>query len=109
MYRTVGRLASQGGPYAAITDLSQVAAFPVSSDAVRALEATAPAIPLGKRLSVIVARQPALFGLARMFELSRNSMGGQLKVVQSMDEAYNLLEVDPKDFSQRLFPAEVTV
>ena len=107
MYRTVGRLASQGGPYAAITDLSQVADFPVSSDAVKALAATAPAIPLGDRLSVIVASQPALFGLARMFELSRDSMGGNLLVVQSMEEAYSLLEVAPQDFSQRLFPEEV--
>jgi anti-anti-sigma regulatory factor len=107
IYRAVARLASQGGPYAAITDLSQVADFPVSSDAVKALAATAPAIPLGGRLSVIVARQPALFGIARMFELSRDSMGGQLQVVQSIDEAYNLLRVAPEDFSQRLFPEGV--
>jgi hypothetical protein len=104
IYRTVARLTSWGGPYAAITDLSQVADYPVSTDVVRALAATAPAIPLGDRLSVIVARERALFGLARLFELSRNSMGGQLKVVQSMDEAYNLLRVAPQDFSERLFP-----
>jgi hypothetical protein len=107
IYQAVARLASRGGPYAAITDLSQVADFPVSSNVVKALAATAPAIPLGGRLSVIVARQPALFGIARMFELSRDSMGGQLQVVQSMDEAYNLLEVDPQDFSERLFPVDV--
>ena len=79
----------------------------MSSDVVKALAATAPAIPLGGRLSVIVAPQPALFGVARMFELSRDSMGGQLKVVQSMDEAYNLLKVTPQDFSERLFPDDV--
>jgi hypothetical protein len=107
IYQAVARLAARGGPYAAITDLTQVADFPVSSDAVKALAATAPAIPLGDRLSVIVASQPALFGLARMFELSRYSMGGQLKVVQSMDEAYNLLKVTPQDFSERLFPDDV--
>jgi hypothetical protein len=37
-----------------------------------------------------------------MFELSRGSMGGQLQVVRSMDEAYKLLKVGPQDFSQRL-------
>src|SRR5579871_152934 len=37
IYRTVARLASRGGPYAAITDLSQVADFPVSYKTVRAL------------------------------------------------------------------------
>ena len=105
IYRTVARLASQGGPYAAITDLSQVPAFPLSANTVRALAAAAPAIP-GSRPNVIVAGHPALYGLARMFELSRDSMGGRLQIVRSMDEAYGLLEVAPQDFSQRLFPED---
>ena len=104
IYEAVARLVSRGGPYAAITDLSQVVDFPISANTIRALAAMAPAIPLGDRPSVIVAREPALFGLARMFELNRNSMGGQLQVVQTMDEAYDLLKVTPKDFSERLFP-----
>ena len=107
IYQTVARLASEGGPYAAIGDVSQVMNFPVSCDTVRALAATAPAIP-GERARVIVAGQPALYGLARMFQLSRDSMGGQLKVVQSMDEAYELLEVAPRDFCRRIFPEDVT-
>jgi len=107
IYQTVARLASEGGPYAAIGDVSQVVNFPVSCDTVRALAATAPAIP-GERARVIVAGQPALYGLARMFQLSRDSMGGQLKVVQSMDEAYELLEVAPRDFCRRIFPEDVT-
>jgi hypothetical protein len=107
IYQAVARLVSRGGPYAAITDLSQIEDFPISADTVRALAAAAPAIPLGDRPSVIVARQPALYGLARMFELHRDSMGGQLQVVQSIDEAYDLLKVRPEDFSQRLFPVDV--
>ena len=103
IYRTVGRLASRGGPYAAIAGLSQVVDFPVFASTVRDLAARPTAIP-GGRLRVIVASQPALYGLARMFELSRDSMGGQLQVVHSMDEAYKLLNVAPLDFSQRLFP-----
>jgi hypothetical protein len=107
IYRAVARLASRGGPYAAITDLSQVVDFPITANTVRALAATDPAIPLGGRLSVIVARQPALFGLARMFELHRDSMGGQLRIVQSIDEAYDLLKVTPEDFSERIFPTDL--
>jgi hypothetical protein len=42
-----------------------------------------------------------------MFELYRDSMGGQLHVVHSMDEAYDLLKVSPQDFFQRLFPVDV--
>jgi hypothetical protein len=108
IYQTVKRVASRGGPYAGvIADLSQVADFPVSSNTVRALAATGPAVPgLGPR--VMVAREPALYGLARMFELYRESMGGQSQiVVQAIDEAYNLLGVTPEDFSQRLFPEDV--
>jgi hypothetical protein len=106
IYQGVARLASQGGPYAAITDFSQVVSFPLSADTVRALAASAPPIPLGGRPSVIVAPQPALFGLARMFEMHRESMGVHLEVVHSLDEAYDLLEVTPEDFSQRLFPED---
>jgi hypothetical protein len=106
MYRTLARFASQGGPYAAIMDLTPVADFPLSANIVRALAATAPAVPVG-RPRVIVAAQPALYGLARMFEFHRNSMGGQLQVLHSMDEAYDLLKVSPEDFSQRLFPVDV--
>jgi hypothetical protein len=55
----------------------------------------------------MVARQPALFGLARMFEMHRDAMDLHLQVVHSMDEAYDLLKVTPRDFSQRLFPVDL--
>jgi hypothetical protein len=106
VYRTLARLASRGGPYAAVTDLSQVVDFHVSSDTVRTLAASDPAVP-GGRPKVIVAREPALYGLARMGELIRDSMGGQLQIVRSMDEAYELLGASREDFSQRLYPEDV--
>jgi hypothetical protein len=106
VYRTVARLASRGGPYAAIGDLSQVVAFPISTDTVRHLAAMPPAVPAGRR-QVIVAPQPALYGLARMFELHLDSMGGRLHVVHSIGEAYEVIKVAPQDFSQRLFPVDV--
>jgi hypothetical protein len=88
MYWAVKLLASRGGPYTAvITDLSQVVDFPVSPDTIRALAATGPAVP-GEGPRVMVAREPALYGMARMFELYRDSMGrGQTQIVRSMDEA----------------------
>ena len=107
IYRTVARLAFRDGPYAVVTDLSQVLDFPISANTIRDLAATTPLIPLGGRPSVIVARQPALFGLARMFEMHREAMGVQLQVVHSLDEAYDLLEVTPEDFTERLFPVDV--
>jgi hypothetical protein len=55
---------------------------------------------------MMVAPQPALSGLARMFEMHRESLGVQVQVVHSMDEAYDLLGVTPQDFSKRLFPED---
>jgi hypothetical protein len=43
-----------------------------------------------------------------MFELYRDSMGGNLQsVVPSIDEAYELLKVSPEDFTQRLSPEDL--
>jgi len=107
IYRAVAQLALQGGPYAVITDFSQVVDFPLSAETIRSLAASALPIPLGDRPNVMVARQPALFGLARMFEMHRESMGVELEVVHSIDEAYDLLNVAPQDFSERLFPDDL--
>jgi hypothetical protein len=103
LYRLFGRIASQGGPYSAITDLSQVERFPIPTETIRTLAASSPAIAAGTP-RVIVAKQDVIYGLSRVFQLSRDSMGGQLHVVRSLDEAYDLLGVNPEDFSQRLLP-----
>jgi hypothetical protein len=105
IYHGVRRLASRGGPYnATIVDLSEVVDFPASHDTIRALAETEPAVP-GEGPRVIVAPRPALYGVARMFELYRDSMGGKIQtVVSSIEEAYEFLKVSPADFSQRLFP-----
>jgi hypothetical protein len=47
IYQAVARIAPRGGPFAAITDLSQVVEFPISDETIRGLAANAPAIPLG--------------------------------------------------------------
>jgi hypothetical protein len=56
---------------------------------------------------VIVAKKPVIFGLSRMLELFRDSMGGQLQVVHSVEEAYDIVGVRPEDFTERLFPKEM--
>ena len=108
IYRSVARLSATGGPYASILDLSQVVDFPVSTETIRTFAATSPAVP-GGRPRVMVAPRPALYGLARMFELHRDSMGLQVQVVQSLGEAYELLRVTPQDFTRRLFPEDAAV
>jgi hypothetical protein len=106
LYRTVERIASRGGPYAGILDLSQAPAFPISARTVRVLAETNPALPAG-RPRIIVASTPVIYGLARMFELCRDSMGGELQVVRSLEEAYDRLGVRPEDFTERIFPDDL--
>jgi hypothetical protein len=103
LYRLIARIASQGGPYSEITDLSEVVEFPISAETIRTLAASNPAVPT-ETPRVIVAKKAVAYGLARMFELSRDAMGGQLYVVHSLDEAYDLLGVNSEDFSKHLFP-----
>jgi hypothetical protein len=42
-----------------------------------------------------------------MIELTRNWMGKQVELVESMDETYRMLGVRPEDFSERLFPKKL--
>jgi hypothetical protein len=103
LYRLIERIATQGGPYSAIIDLSEVLAMRVSASTVETLAESNPAVPEGTP-RVIVAKKDVVFGLSRMFELNRDSMHGQLHVVHSLDEAYVLLGVNSENFSKRLFP-----
>jgi hypothetical protein len=101
VYRSLSHVAAKGGPYAAIFDFSQVGDFPLSANTIRALASTDTAVPVG-RPRVVVASAPALYGLARMFELIRNSMSGQFYVVHELGDAYHLIKVTAEDFTQSL-------
>jgi hypothetical protein len=104
IYRTVKRLASRGGPYAGIFDLSKVEDYRRSPE-IAAKLVTDPPIP-GERLCAIVAK-PTLHEHFRVLELTRNWMGGHWELVHSMDEAYGMLGVRPEDFTERLFPKKL--
>ena len=105
IYRRVKRLASRGGPYAGIFDLSKMEDDRRSPEFAAKL-ATDPSIP-GERLCAIVAKQPALHEHFRMLELTRNWMGGHWELVASMDEAYGMLGIRQEDFTEHLFPKEL--
>ena len=102
-YRCVKRIASSGGPYAGIWDLSGVTGMTVSADDIRSLALSPPAVP-GDRTRVIVAKEPVIFGMSRMLELYRDSVRGELQVVHSLEEAYKIIGVRPEGFTERLFP-----
>jgi hypothetical protein len=101
IYRHLSEAASSGGPYAAIFDLSGVRRSTISAEAIRGFALRAPAVP-AVRTRVEVAKEPSVYGLTRMFQLYRDSMGGQYQVVQTLEEAYKIVEARPEDFTQRL-------
>jgi hypothetical protein len=100
------RVASSGGPFAAIIDASRVTSWTEPAAAIRDAAFRDPAVP-GGRAHVTVAREPSVFGLARMFQLCRDFFGEQYQVVQSLGEAYEVAGVRPEDFTQRIFPIDV--
>jgi hypothetical protein len=104
-YRSVARIASRGGPYAAIWDLSGVTGMTESASDIKNRAESDPAIPLG-RTRVVVAKEPVVYGLSRMLVLMRDTMGGLLQVVHSLEEAYEIVGVRPEDFTERLFPED---
>jgi len=105
IYIRLARITSRGGPYAAIFDLSGVRRSTIPAEAIRDFAFRAPAVPEG-RIRVHVAKEPSLYGLARMFQLYRDSMEGQHRVVHSLKEAYEIVGVRPEDFTERLFPKD---
>jgi hypothetical protein len=105
-YRLLQPLVAQGGPYAAIFDGSELQDVEISFETVRSLVQQAPLVPAG-RPRVVVVNRIIGYSLARMFESARTSMGVEFHIVWSVDEAYAMLGVGPKDFSQRLFPEDL--
>jgi len=103
VYRSLKRLAAKGGPYATLADCSQVEDLKLSAETIRSLALGVPAVPAG-RPRVVVVNRIVMYGLARMFESTRTSMGVRFHIVWSVDETYAILGVGPESFSQRLFP-----
>jgi hypothetical protein len=106
IHNRLARLASSGGPFAAIVDLSGVTSLGLSADKVRNIAFREPPVP-GGRTHVAVAREPSVFGMARMFQLYRDFFGEQYQVVYSLEEAYDIVGAHPEDFTERLLPTEM--
>ena len=79
----------------------------IPTDMVRLFARRTPSIPMG-RPHVIVGTELAIFGLARVFQLCREFIHGEFEVVHTMEEAYDLVEVRPEDFTERIFPAALS-
>lgn len=83
---------------ARIIDFSNVRRLLVSGEFVRTLAISDVfVLSASDMLRVIVAPQPSIFGLARMFGTLRESVGKPATVVRDMPEALKFLNVDSLD------------
>ena len=105
-YRHLSQVAYSGGPYAAIYDLSMAKGTTIPTEMVRNFARRRPPMPTGKegKARVVVGKEPSIYGLARLFQICGDNIGKEFEVVHTLEEAYDIVGVGPKDFTQRLFP-----
>ena len=99
MYRKAAAMYAKLGAKmsGAITDFSAVTAFEVSAQTVLEMANLDPALPDQKKIRVIIAPKPVIFGMARMFEMFGERTRPNLHVVRTEQEAWAILGVwNPK-------------
>jgi hypothetical protein len=101
IHKRLSQISANGGPYAAIYDLSLVKSTTIPTDTVRTLARNRPSIPAG-RPHVIVGEAPVIFGLARLFQMCGEAVNKENEVVHTLEEAYEIVKARPEDFTQRL-------
>jgi hypothetical protein len=97
-YERFGEIASILNPAAAITDLSG-ASLNISHQAISDLARRAPALRDPQRPRIIVAPDPLVFGMARIFETEGAGSRPNLYVVQSVDAALAILGITEAHFT----------
>lgn len=98
-YRAIRRCSIATNAAAAIFDLSGVTKFIVSSEFVRRLAQSEPAMPNAQeRPRVVVAPQSDGFGLVRMFQLVGEQRRPKFSPAKTMDEALRLLRAKSPEF-----------
>jgi hypothetical protein len=85
--------------FSGICDFSAITFIAVSSLTIRELAKLPPAIPDPDIPRCIVAGSPAMFGMARMFELEGGETRPNLHVVRSEREAFAILGVAKPKFA----------
>jgi hypothetical protein len=96
-YATTARCAASRPGCRGITDVTQVTKFDVSSNALRQLAETPPAIP-SEQMRIFVAPTTFVYGMARMFQMLGERTRPNLHIARTLDEAYRLLQVESPEF-----------
>jgi hypothetical protein len=97
-YSAGQRYAASHPPYRSILDFSSVTSFDVPTEALRTLGKRPPP-SAAQMMFVIVAPGDLVYGLSRMFAVLGEETRPNLRVVRTMQEAYDLLEIDSPQFS----------
>ena len=97
-HRVARALGEQLRPRAGILDLTAVTAFEVSAEAVQQLAAAPPAFGDSKLARLVVAPQPNIYGLTRMFQQLRGETRPNIVLLRQAAEAYALLGVPAPQF-----------
>ncbi|HEX4192270.1 MAG TPA: hypothetical protein VHY80_04195 [Stellaceae bacterium] len=97
-YHAVQGFMAQRGFYHAIIDFSAVEDFGLSIKMGRRIGAMSPAVPAHMQ-RIVVAPQEAIYGTAREVQTWREYAVGRIRIVKSVDAAYELLEVDRPIFT----------
>lgn len=101
-YRMAAKHVSSLDPDAGVTDFSAVTSFEVTSQTIRALAMSAPAMPQASRPRIILAASAHIFGMARMFEFEGEATRPNLHVVRTLEEAWIILGIEAPNLS--LYP-----
>jgi hypothetical protein len=89
LYWSVQKFLSAHEVRGGILDLSPVTAVTVKIDTVRGLSKNPPLF-VGEQVRVIVAEGDLIFGMARLFQISRSEIHSELYVVRTLEEAYKI-------------------
>jgi hypothetical protein len=96
LYWSVQNFLSKHEVRGGILDLSPVTSVSVTMDAVRGLSKNPPLFQ-ASQVRVIVAQSDLIFGMARLFQISRSEIHSELFVVRALEEAYKIHGlVEPK-------------
>jgi hypothetical protein len=99
LYKAIRKYSVATNASAGIWDMSSVTKFELSSEFLRELAKSEPAMPNAtKRPRFIVATDTFGFGLMRMFQMSGERTRSALKVVYTLDEAFAELGVQSPHF-----------
>jgi hypothetical protein len=96
-YDDVKRFVVARGPYSLIVDFSLVEDFGLSNKFVREIADMTPASPAGMA-RIVVAPQPAAYGVSRIVETLRSETVAAIKVVRTLAEAYAGFGASASDF-----------